>query len=84
MAIANLMDPLGQVKRRSKRMKLAQKLAVGMGVAVTISVATGILVAAKSGQGMRKYLKKRTGKTEENIPDISETKAEEGVGQGCA
>lgn len=44
-------------------MKLAKKLAVGMCAATTMSLATGIIIVAKSGKVIRKHLKKRAATT---------------------
>ena len=44
-------------------MKGLQKLAVGMFAAVTITLATGIIIIAESEKAMRKHLKKRAANT---------------------
>jgi gas vesicle protein len=62
MVLKNLLDMTGKEKKRKQRVKTAQMVALGVGVAAVTAaagVATGILIAPKSGKETRKDMKKR-------------------------
>ncbi|MFZ3131556.1 MAG: YtxH domain-containing protein, partial [Desulfosporosinus sp.] len=72
----DLVDLVSKEKRKKERVKVAQKLAVGMGVVAAVSVTTGILFAPKSGKETREYLEKKAVNTVETIKDTVQKKAE--------
>lgn len=61
MTFLNLLDMTGKEKKRKARAITAQKIAIGVGivtVAAATGVATGILIAPKSGKETREDMKK--------------------------
>jgi len=56
-------------KRRKDKAKVAQYLAVGIGAVATAGLATGILLAPKSGKETRENIKKKAVSTVETIKD---------------
>jgi len=76
MILNDLIDLVSKEKRKKERVKVAQKLAVGMGVVAAVSVTTGILFAPKSGKETRECLKKKAVNTVETIKDTIQKKAE--------
>ncbi len=76
MIIRDLLDLASQEKRKRERIQVAQKFAVGIGVAATVGAATGILLAPKSGKETRKDLKKKAVNTVEAVKDKVQKKAE--------
>lgn len=76
MLIKDILDMVNKEKRKRDRADAIQKLAVGMGVVVAVSVASGILLAPKSGKETREDLKKKAIDAVEIIRDTIRTKAE--------
>ncbi|MCX5780142.1 MAG: YtxH domain-containing protein [Firmicutes bacterium] len=59
MIFKELMDSIGKEKRRQKRVEAAQHYAKGMFIAAALGVATGILLAPRSGKETREDMKKK-------------------------
>lgn len=77
MILRDLLELVSKEKRRKERLKKAQKFAVGMGVVAAAGVATGILIAPKSGKETREDLKNKAVKAVETIKDSAAHAAEE-------
>ena len=75
MIMRDLLDLAGKEKRRKERVKAVQKCAIGMGIVVTVGVATGILFAPKSGKETRENMKNKAVNTVETIKDTVKNKA---------
>ena len=73
MIINELLDLVNKDKRRKEREKTAMKVAIGVGVAATIGVATGILISPKSGKETREELKLKVVNAVEAIQKNAET-----------
>jgi len=76
MIIKDFLDKANKEKRRKERMKVAQNIAVGLGVVATAGVATGILIAPESGKDTRENMKKKAISTVETIKDTLQKKAD--------
>lgn len=76
MIIKELIGNIGKEKKRKERVKAAQKLAVVMGAAAAVGMATGLLLAPKSGKETREEFKKKAVNTIEDIKDTVQKKAE--------
>ena len=76
MIFKDLLDSVNKEKRRRERAKVAKKVAVGMGIVATIGVATGILIAPKSGKETRKDMKNKVVNTVETIKDTVQKNVE--------
>ena len=53
MIIKDLMDMAGKDKKKRQRAHNAKKLAAGIGIAATVGVAAGVLLAPKAGKETR-------------------------------
>ena len=53
MIIKDLLDMAGKDKKKKQRAQNAKKLAAGIGIAATVGVAAGVLLAPKSGKETR-------------------------------
>ena len=69
MSLRDLLDLVSKEKRKRERAKATQRFAVGMGVVAAAGVATGILLAPKSGKEIREDLKKKAVETVETVED---------------
>jgi len=80
MILIELLDSLNKEKRikakQIERVKATQKFAVGMGLAATAGMATGLLLAPKSGKQTREDLKENAVNTVDTIKDTVQKKAE--------
>ena len=76
MSIRDLFDLVNKEKRKRNKVKTVQRIAVGVSVATTIGIATGILLAPKSGKETREDMKKKALDTEENIKDTVKKKVD--------
>jgi len=57
MGIKDLLEKAGKDKKKKQRAQTAKKVAAGVGIAATVGVAAGILLAPKSGKETRKDIK---------------------------
>lgn len=76
MIFRELLDFGSKERRKRDRKKTAQKFAVGMGVVATLGVATGIILAPKSGKETREDMKKNAVNTVETIKETVQKKVE--------
>jgi gas vesicle protein len=76
MILRDVLDLVNKEKRKKERVKAVQKFALGMGVVAAVGVATGILLAPKSGKETREDLKNKAVNTAETIKDTVRKKAE--------
>lgn len=76
MMIKDLIESAGKEKRKQERVKVIRKVVVGMSVVAVAGVATGILLAPKSGKETREDLKIKAVKTIQNIKSTVREKAE--------
>ena len=76
MILADLLDLINKDKREKLRIKTAKKFAIGIGVVAAGGVATGILLAPKSGKETRENFKKKAVSAAETIKDTVQKKAE--------
>ena len=76
MNIRELIESANKEKKKKERAIAAQNLAVGMGVVATLSVATGILFAPKSGKETRELIKKKAVDTAETVKEIIQKKSD--------
>jgi len=76
MNIRELIESANKEKKKKERAIAAQNLAVGMGVVATLSVATGILFAPKSGKETREGIKMKAVNTVETIKDKVQERAD--------
>lgn len=76
MIFKELMDSIGKEKRRQKRVEAVQHYAKGMCIAVALGVATGILLAPKSGKETREDMKIKVMTCMEKMKDTFHQKAE--------
>ena len=76
MSMRNLLDLVSKEKIKQEREKAAKKFAVGMGVVAVAGVATGVLIAPKSGKEIRENMKIKAVNTVEAIKDTVQKKVE--------
>ena len=69
MIIKDLIHLVYKEKRKKDRAKVVQNIAVGMGVVAVAGVATGILIAPKSGKELREDMKKKAINTVETLKE---------------
>lgn len=69
MVLKDFIYLVNKDKRRKDRLKATQNIAVGMGIVATAGIATGILIAPKSGKETRENMKNKTVNTVETIKD---------------
>lgn len=63
MALRDLLDSTGKEKKRKERAKATRDIAIGVGIATfsaAAGIATGMLIAPKSGRETRKDMKDNT------------------------
>ncbi len=76
MSIRNLLDMVSKEQRKKEKEKAAQKFAVGMSVVAVAGVATGMLIAPKSGKETRENMKIKAVNAVETIKDTVHKKVE--------
>jgi len=76
MIFQDLQDFVTKEVRKKKRVKAAQKLAVGICVVATLGVAAGIIYALKLEKETRKNIKSKAVNTVETINDIVQKDAD--------
>ena len=76
MSLRDLFDLVNKEKRERSKVKAAQKIAVGVSIAATVGIATGILLAPKAGKETREDIKKKVGDTVETIKDTVHKKVD--------
>jgi len=76
MTLKDFLNMANKEKRRKDRIKAAQNIAVGMGIVATAGVATGILIAPKSGKETREGIKMKAVNTVETIKDKVQERAD--------
>ena len=76
MSLRDLFDLVNKEKRKRNKVKAAQRIAVGVSVAATVGIATGILLAPKSGKETREDMKKKAVETVETIKDTVQKKVD--------
>lgn len=76
MFLGDLLDLMGQQKRKNQRKKSAWKLAAGIGSAIAASGILGILFISKNGKGGLNNMKKKTVTISESIKDAVQNGSE--------
>lgn len=76
MILRDLRKLVNKEKRKNERVKAAQTIATGIGAVAVAGVATGILIAPKSGKETREELKEKAVNTVEAIKDTVHKKVE--------
>ena len=76
MFLRDLLCLVRDEKRKKDIVKVAQKLAIGMGVVATVGVITGIFIASKLGSKTREEFKKKASNNVGTMKDTVRNKAE--------
>ena len=76
MIIKDLLDMAGKDKKKKQKVQNAKKLAAGIGIAATVGVAAGVLLAPKSGKETRKDIVDKAEDVVETTKEIAHKKVE--------
>lgn len=76
MLIKDLLDISGKERKKKQRAQNAKKLAAGIGIAATVGVAAGILLAPKSGKEIRQDIKDKAEDAVDTTKDVLHKKVE--------
>ena len=76
MIIKDLIDMAGKDKKKKQRAQNAKKLAAGIGIAATVGVAAGVLLAPKAGKETRKDIIDKAEDVVESTKEIAHKKVE--------
>src|SRR5665647_1015963 len=76
MIIKELLEMAGKDKKKKQRAQNAKKLAAGIGIAATVGVAAGVLLAPKSGKETRQDIMDKAEDVVETTKEIAHKKVE--------
>jgi len=76
MIIKDLLDMAGKDKKKKQRAQNAKKLAAGIGIAATVGVAAGVLLAPKAGKETRQDIIDKAEDVVESTKEIAHKKVE--------
>jgi len=76
MIIKDLLEMAGKDKKKKQRAKNAKKLAAGIGIAATVGVAAGVLLAPKAGKETRQDIMDKAEDVVETTKEIAHKKVE--------
>ncbi|MEI8200710.1 MAG: YtxH domain-containing protein [Eubacteriales bacterium] len=76
MSIKDLLEMAGKDKKKKQKAQNAKKLAAGIGIAATVGVAAGVLLAPKAGKETRKDIIDKAEDVVESTKEIAHKKAE--------